>query len=129
MVPFGNLMLLVVAVTAPTLLFWVIVRVPRAVDGIGAFIRRRRGPEPVRPPIEQLAADLRRVHRTIAEFPPGTPNVRRRATRAAYDTLLTQACAAVEVPHRLAALPDGMDRDVERLRIEDALRTAGVRVS
>jgi hypothetical protein len=129
MVPFGNLVLLVVAVTAPLLVFWLIVRVPRLVDGVGAYLRRHRGPVPAHPPIERLAADLRRVHRDLAECPPGTPNVRRRATRAAYDALLTQACAAVEVPHRLADLPDGIDRDVERLRVEDALRTAGVRVT
>lgn len=127
-VPIGNVLLLALVVIAPTLLFWVLLRVPRLVDGIGARIRRRRGPEPATPPIERLAADLRRVHRTIAEYPPGTPAVRRRAAREAYDALLVQACAAVEVPQRLDALPEGMDREVERLRVEDALRTAGLTV-
>ncbi|MFC4856275.1 hypothetical protein [Actinophytocola glycyrrhizae] len=129
MVPVGNLVLLVVVVIAPTLLFWVLSRVPRTVDAVGAYLRRRRrGPEPACPPIERLAADLRRVHRTLAEFPPGTPAVRRRATRAAYDALLVQACAAVDVPHRLHCLGEGVDREVERLRVEEALRSAGVRV-
>jgi hypothetical protein len=129
MVPVGNLVLLVIVVIAPTLLFWVLLRVPRTVDAIGAYVRRRRGPAPAHPPIERLAADLRRVHRALAEFPPGTPAVRRRATRDAYDALLVQACAAVDVPHRLDRVGEGMDREVERLRVEEALREAGVRVS
>jgi hypothetical protein len=69
------------------------------------------------------------VHRTLVEFPPGTPAVRRRAARQAYDALLAQACAAVEVSHRLGTLAEGMDLEVERLRVEEALREAGVRVS
>ncbi|HEX6356878.1 hypothetical protein [Actinophytocola sp.] len=130
MVPFGNLLLFVAAVVAPTLLFWLLLRTPGTVDAVGAYVRRRRrGPEPATPPIEQLAADLRRVHRTLAEFPPGTPAVRRVATRQAYDALLVQACTALEVPHRLDTVAEGLDREVERLRIEEALRAAGVRVS
>jgi hypothetical protein len=129
MVPVGNLVLLAIAVIAPTLLFWIVLRIPGMVDAAGAYLRRRRGPAPTCPPIEQLAADLRRVHRALAECPPGTPALRRRATRQAYDALLVQACAAVDVPHRLDALPEGLDREVERLRVEEALRAAGVRVS
>jgi hypothetical protein len=129
MVPVGNLLLFVVAVITPTLLFWLLLRVPRTVDAVGAYLRRRRGPSAVAPPIERLAADLRRVHRILAEFPPGTPALRRRATRQAYDALLVQACAAVDVPHRLDALAEGVDREVERLRVEEALRDAGIRVS
>lgn len=129
MVPVGNLVLLVVVVTAPTLLFWAILRVPRTVDAIGAHVRRRRrGPVPLHPPIERLAADLRRVHRTLADFPPGTPAVRRHATRAAYDALLVQTCAALDVPHRLDGLAEGVDREVERLRVEEELRDVGVSV-
>lgn len=129
MVPIGNLVLLAVVVIAPSLLFWLLLRTPRTVDALGAYLRRRRGPTPTAPPIERLAADLRRVHNALATFPPGTPNVRRRATREAYDALLVQACAAVEVPQRLDVLPDGMDREVERLRVEEALRAAGVNPS
>jgi len=125
----GNLVLLAIAVIAPSALFWMLLRLPRTVDAAGAYLRRRRGPLPDHPPIERLAADLRRVHRTLKEFPPGTPVVRRRATRDAYDALLVQACQAVDVPHRLDALAEGVDREVERLRVEEALSDAGVRVS
>nr|WP_260192724.1 hypothetical protein [Actinophytocola gossypii] len=127
-IPMANVLLVVAAVVAPTLLFWVLLRVPRTVDAVGAFVRRRRAPRTAAPPIERLTADLHRVHRTLAEYPPGTPNVRRRATRDAYDALLAQACAAVDVPHRLTELPDGMAREVERLRVEEALREAGLTV-
>jgi hypothetical protein len=127
-VPLANVLLLAVAVVAPSLLFWALLRVPRAVDGIGAWVRRRQAPEPAGPPIEQLTADLHRLHRTLAEYPPGTPNLRRRATRDAYDALLTQACAAVDVPQRLVELPDGMERELERLRVEEALRRAGLTI-
>ncbi|GAB3450107.1 hypothetical protein [Actinophytocola sediminis] len=127
-VPLANVLLLVAAVLAPTLLFAALLRMPRVVDGIGALVRRRREPPPAGPPIERLTADLRRVHRTLAEYPPGTPNVRRCATRDAYDALLVQACAAVDVPHRLADLPAGMARELERLRVEEALRQAGLTI-
>lgn len=130
-VPVGNLVLLVFAVLLPSLLFWFLVRVPGLVDGIGARyrrFRRARSPEPDGPPIERLAADLRRVHRALADCAPGTPNVRRRATRQAYDALLVQACAVVEVDHRFDGLPEGVEREMERLRVEEALRTAGLTV-
>lgn len=125
----GNLVLLVVAVTAPSLLFWGMLRVPRVVDALGAFVRGRRLPEPSAPPIEQLAADLRRVHRALVDFPPGTSAVKRYAARQAYDELLVQTCDAVDVRHRLDCTAEGIDRDIERLRVEEALREAGVRVS
>jgi hypothetical protein len=125
-IPMANVLLVVAAVVAPTLLFWVLLRVPRTVDAVGAFVRRRRAPSVAALPIERLTADLRRVHRTLAEYPPGTPNVRRRATRDAYDALLTQACAAVDVPHRLGELPEGTARELERLRVEEALRATGL---
>lgn len=55
--------------------------------------------------------------------------MKRFAARQAYDALLVQACAAVEVGHRLDSVAEGVDREVERLRVEDALREAGLRVS
>jgi hypothetical protein len=66
------------------------------------------------------------VHRNLTEFAPGTPYTRRVAARQAYDTLLAQACRAVEVPNRLEKLPEGVEREVERLRVEQGLRDAGL---
>jgi len=123
----ANVLLFAVAVFAPTLVFWGLVRVPRLVDLIGERIRKRRVVAKSLP-IEQLAADLRRVHRLLVQCPDGTPMVRRVATRDAYDELLRQACAAVEVRHELDLLPEGMERDMERLRVEEALRDAGLTI-
>lgn len=123
----ANVVLFAVAVAAPTLLFWIMLRVPRLVDGVGARIRRRT-PAATAPPIERLAADLRRVHRSLADCPPGTPAVRREAARQAYDALLCQACTAVDVTNRLDTLPEGMERELERLRVEESLREAGLAI-
>jgi hypothetical protein len=79
-----------------------------------------------RRPIERIAADLRRVRRTLASFEPGTSAVKKIAARQAYDALLVQACAALEVEHRLHVLPEGMDRGIERLRLEECLRELGL---
>lgn len=79
-----------------------------------------------RRPIERIAADLRRVRRTLAGFEPGTSAVKKIAARQAYDALLVQACEALEVEHRLSVLSQGMDRDLERLRLEECLRERGL---
>ncbi|MGH3876655.1 MAG: hypothetical protein ACRDSK_06410 [Actinophytocola sp.] len=123
----ANVLLFALAVLGPALVFWLLVRMPRMVDVLGERIRRRRA-VPTGLPIEQLAADLRRVHRLLVQTPDGTPMVRRIATRDAYDELLRQACAAVEVRHDLDALPEGIERNMERLRVEEALRSAGLTI-
>ncbi|MFL6144194.1 MAG: hypothetical protein ACJ72N_20310 [Labedaea sp.] len=116
-----------IVVVFPVAVLWAALTVPRLVTGI---VRRLRGPEVFAhgPPIEQLAADLRRVHLALRNLTPGAPILRWRATRHAYDTLLTQACAAVNVRHRLDELGEGFERDMERLRIEEALRAAGLAI-
>lgn len=120
-----DLVLYAVVVLAPVVLLWMALAVPRLAGRVAERLHR---PEVTvhGPPIEQLAADLRRVHRVLQHEAPTTPIVRWRATRQAYDTLLAQACAAVDVGHRLDELPDGFERDMERLRIEEALRAAGL---
>jgi hypothetical protein len=123
-----DLLMYAVVVVLPVAVFWAVLTVPRLVGGIVAHFRR---PEVIAngPPIEQLAADLRRVHRVLRQLAPGTPIVRWRATRQAYDTLLMQACLALDVPHRLDELPpEGFEREMERLRVEEGLRAAGLKV-
>ena len=68
------------------------------------------------------------MHRLLVQTPDGTPMVRRVATRDAYDELLRQACEAVEVRHDLDSLPEGIERNMERLRVEEALRSAGLTI-
>ncbi|MEV6877325.1 hypothetical protein [Amycolatopsis sp. NPDC051128] len=121
----GNLVLFAVVCVTPTVLFWCALRIPSVVR----WVREKRAkPQPQGPPIERVAADLRRVHRLLVDYPAGTPAARRFGTRQAYDELLTQACHQVGVPHRLAELPEGMDREIERLRVEQSLRERGLAV-
>jgi hypothetical protein len=77
-------------------------------------------------PIERIAADLRRVRRTRAGFEPGASAAKKIGARQAYDALLVQACAALEVEHRLLSLPEGLDREVERFRVEERLKHLGL---
>ncbi|MFE5504961.1 hypothetical protein ACFQ73_20535 [Amycolatopsis japonica] len=122
----GPVALYAVVAVAPSVLFWCALKVPA---GLRWWRGRRRPELPAGPPIEKLAADLRRVHRLLAELPSGASAVRRYGTRQAYDALLVQACREVEVEHRLAELPEGFDRELERLRVEESLAERGLSVS
>jgi hypothetical protein len=122
--PVGNVVLYAAIVVAPTALALGALKIPALLRKL----RRPTPPPPAHPPIQELAADLRRVHRLLAEFAPGTPMARRVGTRQAYDALLTDACDEVEIPHRLGEIPEGMEKEIERLRVEESLRTAGVRI-
>ncbi|RSN35245.1 hypothetical protein DMC61_07525 [Amycolatopsis sp. WAC 04169] len=85
----GPVALYAVVAVAPSVLFWCALKVPAGVR----WWRARRRPElPAGPPIEKLAADLRRVH-------------------------------------RLGELPEGFDREIERLRVEESLAERGLSVS
>ncbi|WP_216212174.1 hypothetical protein [Amycolatopsis aidingensis] len=123
--PLGNVLLYLAVVVAPTAGFWLLPKLARLVTRLAC---RRRRAQPDLPPIERLAADLRRVHRSLRTLRQGAPVVRRRATNQAYDALLVQACRAVEVPHRLEAELDGIERAAERLRVEEELRRAGLAI-
>jgi len=112
MVPPGNIVAYLLASVAPPVFFWLVLKVPWL---FGVLARlRRRPPVPDGPPIERLAADLRRVHRSLVRLAP--------------DTLLAQACQAVGEIHWLDTIPEGIEREVERLRVEDALRRSGLMV-
>ncbi|WP_370938892.1 hypothetical protein [Amycolatopsis sp. cg13] len=118
----GPVVLFAVVSVAPSALFWAALRLP----AVCRWLRRRRAaPVPSEPPVEQVAADLRRVRRTLAQLPAGTPAARRIGTRQAYDALLVTACRELGVEHRLDGLREGADRDLERLRIEDSLSRKG----
>lgn len=92
-------------------------------------VRTRSGPEPAAgPPIEETARALRRVRGQVLAPAPGTPMARRRGTTAAYDDLLVHAARALGVPDTLTGLPEGTDREAERLRVEHLLRQAGLRL-
>ncbi|SFP00527.1 hypothetical protein SAMN05421810_101662 [Amycolatopsis arida] len=119
--PLTNLMVYAVVAVTPVMVFWAALRLVAFAQTV-----RRTTPAMPHPPIERLAADLRRVRRTLADFEEGTPVVRRRGARQAYDALLIQACVALDVEHTLDRLPEGIEREMERLRVEESLRSAGL---
>jgi hypothetical protein len=123
--PVGNVLLYAAIVSAPTVALLGALRLLALVRGLR---HRMRPPVPEHPPIQELAADLRRVHRLLAQFRPGTPMARRVGARQAYDALLVEACDAVDVEQRLDQMPEGLAREVERLRLEESLRSAGLAI-
>jgi hypothetical protein len=97
-----------------------VVRVYRAVR------RRRRGPEPIDPPIEQVAADLKR----LANLRVGVARrsaVWSAAVERAYDDRLRVACRELGQEEYLGEL-DGVDLEIERVRVEGVLEAAGMRL-
>ena len=51
---------------------------------------------------------------------------RQRGIVAAYDNVLTDTARTLSVPTNLTELPEGIDREAERLRLEHALEVAGL---
>jgi hypothetical protein len=79
-------------------------------------------------PLEQLAADLRRLRRAVATDQQRSAT-HQLANRVAYDQLLMQACEMLAVPHELDKKTAGPGRDIERIRVEAELERAGIVLS
>ncbi|HEX3908178.1 MAG TPA: hypothetical protein VHW92_09645 [Mycobacteriales bacterium] len=82
-------------------------------------------------PLEDLAAQLRRLHRQLIRLedaPDGTPGrgLRVRAMRAAYGDSLLDACRSLEVPD--APTDPARLTTAEIYRLESALRDRGLDV-
>ena len=84
--------------------------------------RRRRRGAPAGPPLEDLAADLRRLG-DARRLPRQSPS-RKAIVLAAYDARLVLTCAALGIVEHLSEL-DGFDKNIERVRMEGALLEAG----
>ena len=79
-------------------------------------------------PIEQLAADLRRL-RAILGTDAHRSAAHQMGNRLAYDKLLMQVCEMLEVEHDLQSESIGFERDIERIRVEAELERAGLILS
>jgi biopolymer transport protein ExbB/TolQ len=79
-------------------------------------------------PIEQLAADLRRL-RAILGTDAHRSAAHQMGNRLAYDKLLMQVCEMLEIEHDLASESIGFERDIERIRVEAELERAGLILS
>lgn len=89
---------------------------------------RRTARRPVVLPVGQYVDDLRRLSRELAALAPGTPWARQHGTQLAFDSVLTKLCVALDIDNELATLPVGWARDLERLRMEDAIYAFGLRI-
>jgi hypothetical protein len=108
---------LVLVIIAPTLLGGLAVTAPRWCGAIAAAWPERgsREPKPIGPPIEQLAADLRRLLRLHAEL-TASAHMSMRAHRlwaveAAIAVRAVEAANALGVPHREPERPGALTRD------------------
>ena len=87
-----------------------------------------RNPQPVHPPIQRVAADLRRLRALLESLPRGTSFVRATGVAHAYDEMLMVACTQLDVPTRILDLPDGKPRILERIRLEFLLGESGLHI-
>ena len=79
-------------------------------------------------PLERLAADLRRL-REVVRADEHRSAAQQLGNRLAYDQILIQACLMLEIEHELSQETTGMERDIERFRVEAELERAGVTVT
>ena len=91
-------------------------------------MRRPARVEPAGRPLELIALDARRLATRFHHPQPGTSFARIEGARRAYEHVLAEACAALEVEHLLGVLPPGDELDVERVRVEGLLWLAGLRI-
>jgi hypothetical protein len=110
---------------------WLILHWTEVAEWLAAACRRwgllREPMRTFEHPLERIAADLRRLAGALSRIEPGTPNVRRVGLVLAYDDTLVAACRALDLPQSLCELPLGLDRELERMRVETALEAAGLR--
>ncbi|MEV5763088.1 hypothetical protein AB0L34_00705 [Micromonospora sp. NPDC052213] len=103
-----------------------IARLDRAVeaDALTRDIDLTDFDRPDRRPLEQLAADLRRLRGQGAST-DGRQPVWHGTVLRAYDDRLRLACRALGITEHLTEL-EGVDLELERVRVEGLLHTAGL---
>jgi hypothetical protein len=99
---------------------WRLARIARSLRAAPALERA----VPTCPPLEQVAADLRRLGRQRLGIATRSP-VWFMAVQKAYDDRLRVACTQLGIEEHLSEV-SGIDLDVERLRVEAQLEFAGL---
>jgi hypothetical protein len=79
------------------------------------------------PSIEQIIHDLRRLDRQRRTGPTRESQLWMADVQRAYDERLCLACECLGLTVHLQPL-EGMDRELERVRVEDELQAAGVTI-
>ena len=119
---------LCLALLAPTVVLGAVFALPKWVAAAGEARRRRdrrlgKLMTPSGPPLERLAADLRRLRMQRGDS--HRSRVQREGARLAYEDVIQQAAAALGIDHDLPGASGRFGREVELLRIEQALHDAG----
>jgi hypothetical protein len=103
----------------------------RSYRTVARVVRRLRGRPggdadvvPLRRPVEQVSADLRRIH--AAFHGGGMRFAKYEGCRQAYDRVLAEAADMMGTSHLLSLLPPGDELDRERVRVEMLLRDHGL---
>jgi len=76
-------------------------------------------------PIERLSADLRRL-RFLIQHSEHHSASQQEALRRAYDAVLADTCRMLSLEHELDRPTAGLERDIERVRIEANLESHGI---
>ncbi len=80
------------------------------------------------PSLRQVQAELRRLNAQRLGGPTGGSEMWTAAVERAYDQWLQLACRYLSVTAHLPVTGDDVDRDIERLRVEEKLADAGLRI-
>jgi hypothetical protein len=114
---------LLVLAAAPVVLLAAVVGRRRTLP-FARWRRRRDRSVPAARTLEVVAADVRRI--SLRFHQDGMRFAQYEGRRQAYDRVLAEAAAMLEVEHLLAVLPAGPDLDDERRRVEAVLAGLGV---
>jgi hypothetical protein len=120
---------LCLALLAPTVVLGAIFALPKWVAAASEARRRRlrrlgKLVTPSGPPLERLAADLRRLR--VQRTDRDRSRVQREGARLAYQDVIRQTATALGIAHDLDATMSRFGREVELLRVEQALLNAGL---
>ncbi len=119
--------LIIVMAVVPTVILATMVARPKAWPGRGFLARQPRHSateEPPGRPWHEIVADVRRVSERYHQ--DGMRFAQYEGRRQAFDRILVEAAASLEISHLLGVLPPGPELDHERARVEAALADFGV---
>lgn len=116
---------LVTLASLPCVIAWLVVNADEMTERAEAAKRKlpKLRPTP-QPPIEEIAAELRRLSTALST---ASSEPRRVSLREARDRSLRQACQALAVDEHLDKL-DGLDLEIERVRVTGVLQRAGLHI-
>jgi hypothetical protein len=102
----------------------------QALRALDRAVPEATGPATVKadaPTIEQIATELRRLDRQRRSGPATESERWRAAVLRAYDERLRLCCHALGLTEHLEPL-EGLDREIERVRVEGELQRSGLRL-